>query len=89
MNMVAFEAMNNVRIEVRMSVGDHHGRSDLLIAALAHPRNVEIGEVPPLASVSLSCLGSHLKSLEAALIHALYLLDGQLAENALGEVKIM
>jgi len=83
MNVVAFEAMNNVRIEIRMSVGDYHGRADLLVTALAHDRKVPIGEAPPLASVSVSCLATKLRSLEAALIHVLYLLDGQLAENAL------
>jgi len=70
MNIVAFETMNQVRLELRMSVVDRRGRADIVIAALAHDRNHEIGEVPPLGSVSVSCLGSRLRSLDAALIHA-------------------
>jgi len=71
-------------VEVRLSVVDRDGRADLMIAALAHDRAVEIGEVPPLASASVTCSGTRLTKLEAALIHALYMLDGQLAKNELG-----
>ena len=84
MNIVAFEILNSVRLEIRLSVVDRHGRADLAIAALAHDRAVEIGEAPPLASASVTCLGTRLTTLEAALIHALYMLDGQLAKNELG-----
>lgn len=84
MNMVAFETMNNVKIELRMSVGDRGGRACVLITALAHARDQEIGEVLPLASVNVNCLATNLQTLDAALIHALYMLDGQLVENELG-----
>ena len=84
-NLVAFEAINNVRLEVRMSTADYHGRADLALAMLAHDRKAEIGEVPPLGSVSLTISGTRLRSLEGALIHGLYLLDSQLAESARGE----
>jgi len=88
MNIVAFETMNQVRLELRLSVVDRRGRADIVIAALAHDRSREIGEVPPLGSVSVSCLGSRLRSLDAALIHALYQLDSNIAEREqAGKVK--
>lgn len=81
MNIVAFEAMNNVRVEVRLSVVDRHGSPDIQIAALAHMRDIAIGEASPLASVNVSCLASRLTTVDAALIHALYQLDSMLAQN--------
>jgi hypothetical protein len=83
MNIVAFEALNDVRIEVRMSVGDRNGEADVRLVALAHNRNLPVGEAPPLASASLSCSGSRLLTMDAALIHLMYMLDGQLAFDAL------
>lgn len=82
-NLVAFESMNGVRLEIRMSTADYHGRADLAVTVIAHNREVEIGEAPPLASVNATCSATRLKSLEALLIHALYTLDGRLAENEL------
>jgi len=83
-NLVAFEAINGCRLEVRLSTADHYGRADLRIVVLAHDRKEEIGEAAPLASVNVSVWGTRLTSLEGALIHALYLLDSKLAENELG-----
>lgn len=88
MNVVAFEAMNNVRIEVRLTVGDYHGKADLLVEALAYERQSPNGVAKPLVSVSVSCSATKLRSLEAALIHVLYLLDGQLAESELESARI-
>jgi hypothetical protein len=85
-NLVAFEAINNVRLEIRVSTVDYRGRADLAVAVLAHERNVEIGDRPPLASASVTCSGTRLRTLEGALIHALYRLDAQLASVALDEV---
>jgi len=84
-NLVAFEAINGVRLEIRVSTGDHHGRADLVVAVLAHERKAEIGDQPPLASVSVTCSGTRLRSLEGALIHALYQLDAQIALATLEE----
>lgn len=77
----AFEAINNLQVEVRLSVADRHGAADVVIVALASRRDVPIGEAPPLASVQLSCSDSNLTTLDAAIIHALYLLDSRLAKN--------
>jgi hypothetical protein len=84
MSMVAFERINNVRLEIRLSSTETRGKADLQIMCAAHAVGVEIGEAPSLASVSVTCLATNLKSLDAALIHALYLLDGKLASNELG-----
>jgi len=87
-NLVAFEAINGVRLEIRVATTDYHGRADLSVEVVAHDRKVEIGAAPSLGSVRLTCSAMRLKSLEGALIHALYLLDSQLAEHELGtEVK--
>lgn len=80
-NIVAFEVINKVRIELRLSVIDHHGRADVRVLAFAHDRNIPIGEAPPLASASATCLGSRVKSLEGLLIHTLYLLDAELGKE--------
>ena len=53
---------------------------------VAHPRAGEIGEVPPLGSVSVTCSATRLRTMEAALIHALYMLDGQLAKGEFARV---
>ena len=78
-NIVAFEAMNDVKLEIRVSTADAHGKADLEVAVLAHSRKTPIGVAPSLASASVTCSGTRLKSLEGVLIHALYLLDAQLA----------
>jgi hypothetical protein len=83
MVMLAFETMNKVRLEVRISRVDVGERSDLGIAMLAHPQGVEIGDQPPLASVSVRCSAMNLKTLDAAVLAALYRLDFQLALNEL------
>jgi hypothetical protein len=81
--LVAFEAINGCRLEIRLSTADYHGRADLAIVAIAHDRKAEIGEVPPLASATVTISGTRLKSLEGALIHTLYVLDAQLVEQEL------
>jgi hypothetical protein len=78
-NIVAFEAINDVQLEIRVGSTTHRGKADLQVAVIAHSREISIGEAPSLASASVTCSGTRLKSLEGVLIHALYLLDAQLA----------
>jgi hypothetical protein len=78
-NLVAFEAMNGCRLEIRLSTADWKGRADIRATVVAHSRKVEIGDQPSLGSVSVTCSDTRLKSLEGLLIHALYMLDAQLA----------
>ena len=75
----AFELQNQVKLEIRLEVQTKAGVPDLLLTALAHQNGVEIGEAPPLASVSVRCSGTNLKHLRDALTHVLYALDFQLA----------
>lgn len=81
MVMLAFETMNNVRLEVRLQRIDVGHRSDLQVTMLAHQRGVEIGDRPPLASVSVTCSDMNLKTLDSAVLASLYRLDFQLAER--------
>ena len=85
--LAAFEQQNNVRLELRLSVEYRGVRPTLLIVALAHRWDVEIGEVPPLASASVKCSDMNLKALGAALTHAMYVLDSQLAEAEWERIK--
>jgi len=82
-NLVAFEAINGVRLEIRVSTTDAHGRADLDVAVIAHDRKAPIGEVPPWGSVSVKCSATRLRTLEGAIIHALYLMDATLARTEL------
>jgi len=84
MNIVAFETINNVRIRLELTVVDRRGRGDVQVTATAHPRTPEVPVPPPLASVSVTCLATNLRTVDAALIHVLYLLDGRLAKVELG-----
>ncbi len=87
-NIEAFEAINKVKIELRMSTKRTRGVGDLVIMVAAHSQAIEIGEAPSLASVSVTCSATGLKTIEAALIHALYLLDARLEGNALAGVAV-
>lgn len=81
MVMLAFESMNRVRLEVRLSRVDVAEASDLAITVVAHPMEGEIGEVVPLASVSVRCSAMNLRTLDSAVLAALYQLDFKLAEH--------
>ncbi|AXH79218.1 MAG: hypothetical protein [Circular genetic element sp.] len=77
----AFESHNDVRLEVRLSVAVVGKQPTLEIVAIAHRPAWQIGEVTPLASASLKCSALNLRNLRDALIHAMYVLDSQLAYN--------
>lgn len=81
MVMLAFEAMNKVRVELRIGRVDDGIASDLGITALAHSMEGEFGDLPPLASVNVKCSAMNLKTLDAAVLACLYRLDFQLASN--------
>jgi hypothetical protein len=86
-NLVAFQALSSCRLEIRMTAADDHGKADIRITILAHELKAEIGDQPPLASVSVTCSATRMTSLEAALIHALYQLDGQLGRLEFDGIK--
>ena len=83
--LMGFQEHNSVQVEMRMSVVDAPGKQDLVITVLAHDKAAEIGGLPPLASVSVKCLGLSLRMLRDAVTHALYALDFQLALHELAE----
>jgi hypothetical protein len=80
--MVAFEAINNVRLVLRMTTGDHKGAADLVMTVTALPRNEPDGGQLSLGSASATCSGINLRTLEGALIQLMYRLDSKLAEGA-------
>lgn len=81
MVMLAFEVMNSVKLEVRLNRVEVAEHSDLQVTVLAHPKDAEIGAVPPLASVNVTCSAMNLKSLDQAVLAAMYRLDFQLAAH--------
>jgi hypothetical protein len=83
MNIVAFESMNKCRIVLTMEVYDRHGHADVRIQATAYDRASDPAVHASLASVTMSAMSTGMKTLDAALIHVLYLLDGELGRNAL------
>lgn len=77
----AFEKHNQVQLEVRWSVLWKENVPDLAMTVLAHRKNSNIGEYPPLGSLSVICSSMNLKTVMGALTHAMYALDFQLALN--------
>lgn len=85
--VVAFEAMNQVKIVLTLTVEDNRGKADVTIGAAAHRRSPAGVEAAPLALVSVICSATRLRTLEAAVIHTLYILDGKLAEEEFERAK--
>ena len=78
-NLAAFETMNKVKLEVRLEVTSQNDRAELLIAVIASTPADVTAERVALGSATVRCSATNLNTLEAALIHALYALDSQLA----------
>jgi len=85
--MDAFEQINSVTIALTGRVVDVGGNRCLRFLVEAHDSQREIGEVPSLGFVSVVLgYGSH-KTVEGALMWALYQLDWKLAEAELEKTK--
>ncbi len=82
-NLEAFEVMNQVRVEILLTFTRATGDPDLLMTMTAFDARQHARERNVLASVMLTCSGTHLKSVAAALIHGMYRLDSQLALSVL------
>lgn len=78
--IAAFEKINEVRVNVRLGCIEHKGHTDLEMIAEAWSLPGLQQEVKLLGCVSVRCSTINLKSMDAALIHVLYLLDGKLDE---------
>ena len=83
MHIVALQAMANARIVITLTAGDHNGRADVAVGAVAYDRTVDGPDQPVLGSVSVNCLATQLWMMDAALIHTLYLLDGEIARRVM------
>lgn len=81
MTIRAFEEINQVQVSLRIACVLHRGQTDLELTAEAVGKHTQEQVVKSLASVSVKCSSMNLRSLEAALIHVLYMLDGKLAEE--------
>jgi len=82
----AFEQINQVRVNIRLTSTKAKGISDIVI--LAEAWDTAGPELDPkyLGSVSVTCLATNLRTWPAALIHTMYLLDGKLAEDEFARV---
>jgi len=78
--MEAFQQINKVDIVLTGRVVDVDGHSSLTFWVEAHSKESEIGEAPSLASVRCYLgYGGH-KTMESAIMWALYQLDAQIAK---------
>jgi len=81
MTMVAFEAINNCRVVITLTAGDHKGLATLEVKLVALNRDSADGEAVTLASASATCSATNRRRLEDALLVCLYHLDARLAEG--------
>lgn len=84
--LVGFEQHNKVRLEVRLGLTNREKNASILVNLLAHRPDTEIGDLPPLGSVSVTCSDLNLRRLMDVLTHALYALDFKLVLNEMPEV---
>ena len=84
--LIAFEAINNCHLEIRLMAGDRKGLADLKMVLSATERTAVDGVAPLLGSVSATCWAMNLRNLEAAVIQLLYQLDSQLASGEFARV---
>jgi hypothetical protein len=85
--ITAFEAINKIKLELRMSRSMESRLPDLALTLVAWDAETGDPAVSTLASVSLTCLGTNMTSLAAVVIHGLYLLDAQIAKQEMAGAK--
>lgn len=78
----SFEKMGNLNISISIFPAAPGLGLDMGLRATAYTLSTAAAEGVELASVQLTCGGTRLKSMAGVLIHLLYRLDFQLAENA-------
>ena len=78
-HLVAFRAINSMDLEIRLTPASTRGEADIQLTIVATEPKLEGQEVKSLGSVSVTCSSTMKRTLEDALIQALYLLDGKLA----------
>jgi len=85
--MAAFQEMNRVEIVLTGRVVDVGGAQQLRLLVEAHDRNSEIGEAPSLAFVSVILGYGYHRTMEGAIMWALYQLDWKLVDHELESTK--
>jgi hypothetical protein len=85
--MSAFEHINNVRLTVEMDLSEKGGKQDIRLTARAWDLNSDDPDPSILASASVTCWATNLKTLSAATTHVLYLLDGKIAEGEMAAAR--
>lgn len=80
-HLIAFRAINTMEVEIRMAAVDSGGLADLQITLVATEPKIEGQEVKSLGSVNVRCSATNRRTIEDALIQALYMLDGQCARG--------
>lgn len=77
----AFQHINQVRIEIRMSLMELEGEPVFALEMVAHDLKKEVGDQPSLASVKSKIGYRERHQMEAVILQGLYKLDGELAER--------
>lgn len=78
--MEAFQGINQCRLVVLLTTVVDGPGADLLITMEAYDRKPQAPVARPLASVNVTCLALGLKTLDSAVLAALYRMDFQLAD---------
>lgn len=79
----ALEEINKVTITIALGVAPRGVTPELLVNALAWDNSQENMEAPPLVLANAKCWAFDHQSLDIALFHLLYTLDGRIAEAEL------
>jgi hypothetical protein len=80
-----FERQNKVFLSARLETVLEQGKVDLKLTVGCYSDDPELPEAKYLGSSSATCSGMNLKTFRDALTRVLYMLDGQLAEDAFAE----
>jgi hypothetical protein len=82
--MAAFEELNSCTLSALFSLERKGGKSQLAVEMIAFTRVVAPAEPVALGSVQSSLSALNTLSMEAAIMHCLYLIDAQLARKEMG-----
>lgn len=85
--MEAFQTINKVELSLIGKVDGPEGRASLTFWVHAHDRSVAIWEAQPLASVKCNLGFGGYKTMESAIMSALYQIDWELAKRELEGTK--
>lgn len=75
------ESTNQVTITIALGMAMRGATPEPLLNAIAWDAKPENAEAQPSALANVRCWGFGFKTLEAALFHLLYTVDGQIAQN--------